>query len=112
MRAGLKKARLQNPVLTYRNGIRGFLRRVSKHIITKPVVNNLWEVDTAAIGGRKTQYFDLLTHNLLLQLSNRYLGRSPLLLISGGEVSRSRSTRGKRAVTEWIKAEVSGSGKG
>jgi hypothetical protein len=52
VRAGLKKARLQNPVLTYRNGIRGFLKRVSKHIITKPVINNLQEVDAAAIGGR------------------------------------------------------------
>ena len=55
MRTGLKKARLQNPVLTYRNGIGGFLKRVSKHIITKPVVNNLQKVDTAAIGGRNMQ---------------------------------------------------------
>jgi hypothetical protein len=55
VRTGLKKARRQNPVLTYRNGIRGFLKRVSKHIITNPVVNNLQEVDTAAIGGRNMQ---------------------------------------------------------
>jgi len=55
VRTGLKKARLQNPVLTYRNGIGGFLKRVSKHIIARPVVNNLPEVDTAAIGGRKMQ---------------------------------------------------------
>jgi len=55
VRAGLKKARLQNPVLTYRNGIRGFLKRVSKHIITKSVINNLQEVDAAAIGGRNMQ---------------------------------------------------------
>ena len=120
MRAGLKKAILQNPVLTYRNGIRGRLRWVSKHnlsrppdgIIVKPLTNQPQEVDAAAIGGRNMQYFDLLTLSLLLQLSNRYLGRSLLLLIGEGEVSRSHSTRGKRAVTARRKAEDSGSGKG
>jgi len=55
VRTGLKKARLQIPVLTNRNGIRGFLKRVSKHIITKPEVNNLQEVDAAAIGRRNRQ---------------------------------------------------------
>ncbi len=112
MKMNLKKARLQNPVLTYRNGIRGFMKRVSKHIIAKPMVNNLHEVDAAAIGRRNMQCFELLVLSNVLQLSNRYLGRSPLLLISEGEVSRSHSTRGKRAVTARITAEDSGSGKG
>ena len=52
MKMNLKKARLQISVLTNRNGIRGFMKRVSKHIIAKPVVNNLHEVDIAAIGRR------------------------------------------------------------
>jgi len=55
VRAGLKKARLQNLVLTYRNGIGGLLRWVSKHIIVKPMTNKPQEVDAAAIGGRNMQ---------------------------------------------------------
>jgi hypothetical protein len=54
VRYALKEARLQNPVLTNRNGIRGMFIRVSNHIITKP---NEYQkdkhVDAAGIGGRK-----------------------------------------------------------
>ena len=38
MRYALKEAGLQNPVLTNRNGIRGYLERVSKHTIVTPTV--------------------------------------------------------------------------
>jgi hypothetical protein len=31
------------------------MKRVSKHIIAKPVVNNLHEVDAAGIGGRNME---------------------------------------------------------
>lgn len=54
MRRELKEAGLQNPVLTERNDIRGQKRRVSKHIIAKPVTNNSFLVDVAGIGGRNT----------------------------------------------------------
>ncbi len=46
----LKEAGLQIPVLTNRNGIRGSLRRVSKHIFVMPVTNNPQMVDAAGIG--------------------------------------------------------------
>ena len=50
MRYALKEARLQSPVLTNRNGIRGCLRGVSKHIFVMPVTNNPQMVDAAGIG--------------------------------------------------------------
>ena len=54
MRYSLKEARLQNPVLTNRNGIRGMIIRVSKHIIAKPdEYQKDKHVDAAGIGGRK-----------------------------------------------------------
>ncbi len=54
MRYSLKEARLQNPVLTNRNGIRGMIIRVSKHIIAKPdEYQKENHVDAAGIGGRK-----------------------------------------------------------
>ena len=58
----LKEARLQNPVLTNRNDIRGIEKRVSMHINAKPEVGKLTlthqrgdflYVDVAAIDGRK-----------------------------------------------------------
>ena len=50
----LKEARLQNSVLTNRNGIRGITTRVSKHIIAKPEEHQKSNyVDVAGIGGRK-----------------------------------------------------------
>ena len=52
MRDALKKAGLQNPVLTDRNRIRGLKRRVSKHTFAKPAANNPLRVDAAGIGGR------------------------------------------------------------
>ena len=52
--AAVKEARLQNPVLTNRNGIRGITDRVSKHDITKPKeYQRVGYVDAAEIGGRK-----------------------------------------------------------
>ncbi|MCP9764076.1 hypothetical protein, partial [Lacihabitans soyangensis] len=41
----VKKARLQNSVLTYRNGIRGYDRWISMHINTKSVANKPIRVD-------------------------------------------------------------------
>jgi len=53
VRNALKEARLQNPVLTNRNGIRGYLARISKHIIvTSKEYQNRFIVDAAGIGGR------------------------------------------------------------
>ena len=54
MTAAVKEARLQNPVLTNRNGIRGIAGWVSKHIFAMPYdyKKNSY-VDTAGIGGRK-----------------------------------------------------------
>ncbi|WP_255037889.1 hypothetical protein [Lacihabitans soyangensis] len=43
----MKKARLQNSVLTYRNGIRGYDRWISMHINTKSVANKPIRVDFA-----------------------------------------------------------------
>jgi len=48
----LKEAGLQIPVLTNRNGIRGYEERISKHNIVKSLANNLFIVDTAGIGRR------------------------------------------------------------
>ncbi|WP_255037836.1 hypothetical protein [Lacihabitans soyangensis] len=45
----MKKARLQNSVLTYRNGIRGYDRWISMHINTKSVANKPIRVDFAGI---------------------------------------------------------------
>ncbi|MFZ1675965.1 MAG: hypothetical protein WAT91_01765 [Saprospiraceae bacterium] len=42
--------------------------------MAKPEVNNLQEVDAAAIGRRNMQCCDLHPLNHVLQLSNRYLG--------------------------------------
>ncbi len=50
MRDALKEAGLQIPVLTNRKCIRGRIERVSKHIIIKPVTNNLYFVDASGIG--------------------------------------------------------------
>jgi hypothetical protein len=52
VRFTLEEAGLQNPVLTNRNGIRGYEERVSKHNIAKPTANNLFVVDTAGIERR------------------------------------------------------------
>lgn len=50
MRFALKAARLQNPVLTNRNGIGGIIVRVSKHFIVKPKeYNKNSYVDSAGI---------------------------------------------------------------
>jgi hypothetical protein len=49
----LKEAGLQIPVPTNRKYIRGRSGRVSKHIIVKPVTNNLISVDVSGIGRRK-----------------------------------------------------------
>ena len=48
----MKEAGLQIPVLTNRNSIRGYKKRVSKHNIAKLATNNLFIVDTAGIGRR------------------------------------------------------------
>ena len=54
MRFNLKEARLQNPVLTNRNGIRGIVIRVSNHVLATPKEYNKGNyVDAAGIGGRK-----------------------------------------------------------
>ena len=54
MKYALKEARLQNPVLTNRNGIRGIAVWVSKHIFATPYdYKRSRYVDTAGIGGRK-----------------------------------------------------------
>jgi hypothetical protein len=50
----LKEARLQNPVLTNGNRIRGIYAWVSKHIIVTPnEYKRCIYVDTAGIGGKK-----------------------------------------------------------
>jgi len=49
----LKEAGLQIPVSTNRKYIRGRIKWVSKHIIVKPVANNLNSVDVPGIGRRK-----------------------------------------------------------
>ena len=52
--AAVKEARLQNPVLTNRNGIRGIVIRVSNHSLAKPKEYKRDDyVDAAGIGGRK-----------------------------------------------------------
>jgi hypothetical protein len=52
--AAVKEARLHNPVLTNRNGIRGIPVWVSKHIFATPYeYKKSSYVDTAGIGGRK-----------------------------------------------------------
>ena len=52
--AAVKEARLQNPVLTNRNGIRGIYTRVSNHSLAKPKEYKRGRcVDAAGIGGRK-----------------------------------------------------------
>ena len=48
----MKKAGLQNPVLTNRNCIRGRESWVSKHIFAMPLTNKRLCVDAAGIGGR------------------------------------------------------------
>jgi len=54
VRYALKEARLQNPVLTNRNGILGYKKWISKHIIvTSKTLKTLFVVDTAGIGRRK-----------------------------------------------------------
>ena len=50
MTHALKEAGLQIPVPTDRKYIRGRIERVSKHIIAKPVANNLFSVDVSGIG--------------------------------------------------------------
>ena len=51
MRNALKETRLQNPVLTNRNDIRGMIKWVSKHIFTTPKeYQKLNYVDVAGIG--------------------------------------------------------------
>ena len=67
----MKKAGLQNPVLTNRKYIRGMAARVSKHTFAKPLTNKRYDVDVPGIGGR----------NVLLP----------------GEVSRCREHREKSA---------------
>ena len=49
----LKEARLQNPVLTNRNGIGGYETGISNHGLAKSKRVNRIMVDTAGIGGRK-----------------------------------------------------------
>lgn len=49
----MKKAGLQNPVLTDRNCIRGRKSWVSKHPFAMPLTNKRLCVDAAGIGGRK-----------------------------------------------------------
>ena len=54
MKYALKEARLQNLVLTNRNGIRGYKSRMSKHIIVKSKEQkHRFIVDTAGIRRRK-----------------------------------------------------------
>ena len=76
MRDALKKAGLQNPVLTNRNRIRGQKKWVNRHTFAKPVANNLLLVDAAGIGGR----------NMLLP------GEVSACRVPWGEVSRSHSS--------------------
>jgi hypothetical protein len=71
----LKEARLQNPVLTNRNGIRGITDRVSKHTIAKPKeYPKVCYVDAAGIGGRKM----LLPGEVLVYL---YTGKSAEVIV-------------------------------
>jgi len=90
----VKEAGLQNPVLTDRNGIRGHIERVSKHIIVKPLTNKLIVVDAAGIGGR-----------------NMSLPGEVFVVTSwqSKEVSRGHSSNRKRAP---INREVSQGGEG
>ncbi|GAB3820433.1 hypothetical protein GCM10028895_20550 [Pontibacter rugosus] len=53
MRRAVKKAGLQNPVLTNRKYIRGRKSWVSKHPFATPLANKRLCVDAAGIGGRK-----------------------------------------------------------
>ena len=89
----MKKAGLQNPVLTDRNCIRGRESWVSKHLFATPLTNKRLFVDAAGIGGRK--------------------------VLLPGEVSRCRARREKSAeaiVVIWKRAvsaaEVSQDGEG
>jgi hypothetical protein len=75
--ATVKEARLQNPVLTNRNGIRGIINRVSKHDIAKPKeYQKVGYVDAAGIGGRK-----MLLPGEILVCRQRYTGKSAEVIV-------------------------------
>ena len=72
-----KEARLQNPVLTNRNGIGGIIIRVSKHIFTTPKEHKKGiHVDAAGIGGRK-----MLLPGEILLYRERYKGKSAEVIV-------------------------------
>jgi hypothetical protein len=77
----VKKAGLQNPVLTNRKYIRGILAWVSKHLFATPLANKRWCVDVPGIGGR----------NVLLPgeaSTRRERGKESAEAIVVGEMSR------------------------
>jgi hypothetical protein len=73
----VKEARLQNPVLTNRNGIRGIVTRVSNHVLAKPEEYNRGNyVDAAGIGGRK-----MLLPGEIPECRQRYSGKSAEVIV-------------------------------
>jgi len=52
----VKKAGLQNPVLTNRKYIRGRESWVSKHLFVKPLTGNRLCVDAAGLGKRRAEH--------------------------------------------------------
>jgi hypothetical protein len=83
--AAVKEARLQNPVLTNRNGIRGIVIRASNHSLVKPKeYKKDGYVDVAGIGGRK-----MLLPGEILGYRQRYTGKSAEVIVVT-ETSRHR----------------------
>jgi hypothetical protein len=83
--AAVKEARLQNPVLTNRNGIRGIVTRVSNHSLAKPKEYKRGRyVDAAGIGERK-----MLLPGEILYYRQRYSGKSAEVIVVT-ETSRHR----------------------
>ena len=83
--AAVKEARLQNPVLTNRNGIRGIIIWVSNHILAKPEEYQKGSyVDAAGIGGRK-----MLLPGEIPGYWQRYSGKSAEVIVVT-EMSRYR----------------------
>jgi len=83
--AAVKEARLQNPVLTNRNGIGGIVTRVSNHVLAMPKDYKKGSyVDAAGIGGRK-----MLLPGEIPECRQRYSGKSAEVIVVT-ETSRHR----------------------
>jgi len=89
--AAVKEARLQNPVLTNRNGIRGIVTRASNHVLAKPEEYKKGSyVDAAGIGGRK-----MLLPGEIPECWQRYSGKSAEVIVVT-ETSRQKTKDSRR----------------